>query len=67
MPETLMYRTIRVALIQMAVSCEIRPYDISETIMPRPRNWMISSDTIAKTATTETSTPMARLSYFDAK
>ena len=67
MPDTTMYTAISVAAIQIAAACGISPYDISDTITPVSRNWIISSDTIANTATTDTSTPIARLSYFAAK
>ncbi|MCY1364903.1 hypothetical protein D9M68_743170 [compost metagenome] len=45
----------------------MEPYEASDTMMPSPRSWMVSSATMPMSATTDTSTPSGRLSYLWAK
>src|SRR4051794_2595979 len=66
-PEATTYIDSTTAPIQTAAVEETVPDEVCETMMPRPFSCSARYGIIAATATTETTTPSARESYFDTK
>src|ERR671922_379595 len=62
-PEATTYSESTTAPIQIAAVDEIEPYEVCETMIPRPFSCSARYGTIAATATSETTTPSVRESY----
>src|SRR5689334_22393314 len=67
MPDATTYSDSTSAPIHTAAVDEIDPPDVDETMIPRPFSCSERYGIIAATATTDTSTPSARESYFATK